>query len=58
MRSVTEEVPEVLTNEQALQAALASTEKRLAKAVRLSQEAMKLMTDDQLAQLQGILEGM
>ena len=55
---MTEEVPEVLTNEQALQAALASTEKRLAKAVRLSQEAMKLMTDDQLAQLQGILEGM
>lgn len=46
------------TEEQVLRCALADTEKKLAKAVRLSQEAMKLMTDAQLAQLQGVLEDM
>lgn len=55
---MTEEVPEVRTEEQVLRCALADTEKRLARAVRLSQEAMKLMTDDQLAQLEGILGDM
>lgn len=52
---MTEEGTEVVTTEQALKRALADAERKLARAVRLSQEAMKLMTDDQLAQLQGIL---
>ena len=45
----------MLTSEQALRCALADTEKKLAKAVRLSQEAMRLMTNEQLEQLRGVL---
>ena len=45
----------MLTSEQEARRALADTERKLAKAVRLSQEAMRLMTDEQLEQLRGVL---
>lgn len=46
------------TEEQVLRCALADTEKKLAQAVRLSQEAVRLLTPDQIEQLRGVLEDM